>query len=148
MIRSITSADKEIYFSLANEFYHSDAVLHSVPKKFIENTFCEMMRSTDYTEGFIIEHENEIAGYGLISKSFSQESGGNVIWLEELYIKEQFRGLGLGSAYFDFIESKYKATRYRLEVEPENERAVKLYKRRGYEFLPYNQMIKEQNQYD
>ena len=34
-------------------------------------------------------------------------------------------------------------TRFRLEVEKENERAWKLYKRQGYDWLEYDQMIKE-----
>ena len=68
MIRKITPADKELYLKLANEFYHSEAVLHPVPQKNIDATFCELMRSDVYTEGFIIERDGDTAGYALIAK--------------------------------------------------------------------------------
>ena len=47
---------------------------------------------------------SKIAGYGLIAKTFSQEAGGMVYWLEELYILEEYRSKGLGSEYFRYME--------------------------------------------
>ena len=35
------------------------------------------------------------------------------------------------------------AARYRLEIEPDNDRARALYERLGFEALPYCQMIRE-----
>ena len=93
----------------------------------------------------LFRSEGEIAGYGLIAKTFSQEAGGMVYWLEELYIMEEYRSKGLGSEYFGYMEDHKEegVTRFRLEVEKENERAWKLYKRQGYDWLEYDQMIKE-----
>ena len=64
---------------------------------------------------------------------------------EELYILEEYRSKGLGSEYFRYMEEHKEegVTRFRLEVEKENERAWKLYKRQGYDWLEYDQMIKE-----
>ena len=103
------------------------------------------MKSDTYAELFILEWEGEIAGYGLIAKTFSQEAGGMVYWLEELYILEEYRSKGLGREYFGYMEEHKEegVTRFRLEVEKENERAWKLYKRQGYDWLEYDQMIKE-----
>ena len=54
-----------------------------------------------------------------------------------------YQGKGLGSFFFRFVEENRPAARYRLEVEPENTGAVRLYERLGYRALPYAQMIKE-----
>ena len=146
MIRKIEKKDKEIYLKLAKEFYSTDAVLHTVPDENFENTFNELMRSNDYTECYILEHNGQTAGYALLSKSFSQEAGGFVIWIEEIYILEQFRCNGLGREFFKYINDnliKDNVKRLRLEVEDENERAVKLYTNLGFEPLKYSQMIKE-----
>lgn len=53
-------------------------------------------------------------------------------------------GLRAGKPLFRFIEEMYEGTaaRLRLEVEPDNEAAIRLYTRLGYEDLPYRQMIK------
>ncbi len=100
------------------------------------------MRSDEYIECFIFEHEGETAGYALIAKTFSPEAGGVVVWIEELYVREGFRGKGLGKAFFAYMEQNYNVSRYRLEVEPDNVRAKKLYSALGYKKLPYEQMIK------
>lgn len=145
-MRTITQEDRELYLELATEFYHSDAVLHPVPDSYLEATFEEMIRSNQYVQGFFLEAGEQVAGYGLISKSFSQESGGPVIWIEELYIREEFRGQKLGSRFFAFLEEEFpETTRFRLEVEEDNEAAARLYARLGYKPLAYNQMIKEKS---
>ena len=40
------------------------------------------------------------------------------------------------------MEEKYPNSLFRLEVEAENERAVHVYKKCGYEVLPYMEMKK------
>ena len=67
------------------------------------------------------------------------------LWLEDIYILEQFRGKGLGKELFAYLDENYSAKfgRLRLEVEDDNEIAVALYKKNGFRFLEYKQMIKD-----
>ena len=139
MFRKINSEDREKYLEMAQDFYSSPAVLHSIPVSFLEKTFDEMMRSEDYAVGYIIEAEEKTAGYALLAKTFSQEAGGLAVWIEEIYILPEFRGKGLGSAFIEFVKNEIPASRYRLETEPENERAKALYKRHGFRELGYEQ---------
>lgn len=145
MIRRIEEKDRDEYIKMAAEFYSSNAVLHPVPTEFFARTFDEMLSSDRYAVGYIIEKDGKTAGYALLAKTFSQEAGGMVVWAEELYIKPEFRSNGLGTEFFAYLEDNRTddIKRIRLEVELENEGAVKLYKRLGYDFLEYNQMIKE-----
>lgn len=147
LIRRIEQKDKEIFLRLTREFYASDAVLHPVPDAYHTNTFEELMRSNQYAEGYLIESEGVPAGYALIAKTFSHECGGIAIWIEEIYILPEFRSQGLGKEFFDFLESAYGnvACRFRLELEPENEKAQRLYRRLGFEPLEYKQMVKDKN---
>lgn len=147
MIRKIEPKDREIYIKLALKFYSSDAVNHSIPKKYIEDSFDEMMRSDVYLNGYIIEHEGKIVGYALISKTFSCEGGGLTVWIEEAFVLSEYRSLGLGGELFSSLERIYgcELARMRLEVTPDNERAKSLYRRLGFDVLPYRQMVKEFN---
>ncbi|MCP1101791.1 GNAT superfamily N-acetyltransferase [Aequitasia blattaphilus] len=145
MVREVEAKDKELYLEMAQKFYSSEAVLHSIPVEYIEATWREIMRSKEYVRCFFLEKEGQTAGYGLMAFSFSQEAGGKVVWLEELFILPEFRGQGLGTEFFKYVENNVEETvsRVRLEIEPDNVRAKKLYESLGYEGLPYLQMVKE-----
>lgn len=146
MIRPFTSSDRSVILEMMRTFYHSPAVCHSVPESYFNTTIDTVLNGSPYAEGWLVEQDGQPAGYGLIAKTYSNEVGGLVVWLEELYISENFRGLGLGSKLIGFIENQYhdRAARFRLEVSNSNERARRLYQKLGYECLPYDQMIKDQ----
>ena len=57
-------------------------------------------------------------------------------------MKDVYRGFGIGSQFLKFIESKYPDAILRLEVEEENERAVNVYQKCGFEVIPYMEMKK------
>ncbi|MEG2016007.1 MAG: GNAT family N-acetyltransferase [Oscillospiraceae bacterium] len=143
MIRPLTTTDKGIYLKLANEFYHSDAVLHAVAEHCMTNSFEEMMRSDNYLLGYIRECDSQCAGYAMLSKTFSPEVGGTCIWIEEIYILKDFRGKGLGKEFFEFIFDKFDGVskRFRLEAIRENVGAISLYNKLGFEELDYLQMV-------
>ena len=78
----------------------------------------------------------------MLAKSFSTEFGKNCVWIEDLYLTPNARGLGIGKAFFAFVREKYPNEVLRLEAERENTRAIALYEKCGFEELPYVEMIK------
>ncbi len=143
MIRTIRKEDKKDYLKLADKFYHTEGVMHAVPLNYFESTFDKFLMDKTYGDIFVYEENKEIVGYVLIAKSFSQEAGGLVVWIEELFVEKEHEGKGIGTALFEYILSNFSVARFRLEVEPENTRAVSLYKKFGFKFIEYQQMIKE-----
>lgn len=144
MIRKMGKEDMDLYLEMAEEFYHSDAVLHPVPDEYIRRTAAEALRSDEYVSIYMISTDGKDAGYAVTAKTFSQEAGGFVLWIEELYIRKEFRSRGLGREFFGYIEENKgeEVTRLRLEAEETNSRAISLYKNLGYRRLEYVQMIK------
>lgn len=144
MIRYFNIDDRDFYISLSQDFYNSPACVHTVPVSHFETTFDECMKFGAYMRGVIVECDGKRVGYGLISLMFSAEAGGMTVWLEELYILDEYRSKGLGKEFFEFAYTEFpNAKRYRLEVTEVNTRAIKLYESLGYEVLPYIQMIKD-----
>lgn len=145
MIRKLNREDRELFLDLTAEFYSTDAVSHPIPYEFHEKTFDELMRSDDYMEVFILEYNGKSAGYCMIAKTYSQEAGGMVMWIEELYILREYRSKGLGKELFRFLEETKddSIARLRLEVEADNNIAKSLYQKMGFKELEYQQMIKE-----
>lgn len=92
----------------------------------------------------MLEEEGKIVGYLLLAITWSNEAGGIVVWLEELFFKGSFRGKGYGTQVFAWVEKEYPhAKRFRLEAAYNNEKAIALYKRLGYEEMKYYPMVKE-----
>lgn len=143
MIRRINENDRAVYLQMAHEFYHSEAVLHPVPEENYGRAFDEMMRSDAYMTGLILQHEDQIAGYALLCRTYSQEAGGMAVWIDELYVRPEFRNRGVGRAFFAELENILPAARYRLEIEPDNARAEKLYRSMGFDVLGYRQLVKD-----
>ena len=139
--RVADACDKRAFLEMSREFYSSDAVLHAVDPSFHEKAFAELLRSGTYLTCFVFECGDRVAGYALLSKMFSREAGGMVVWIEEIYVRSAFRGRGVGGAFFAWLRANVPAIRYRLGVEPSNERAQSLYRRLGFSELPYVQMV-------
>ena len=143
MIRKMTRDDKNTVMEMMRVFYASPAVLSNGSKEIFEADVENCVNDSPYLEGFVFEDENEIQGYGMIAKSFSTEFGKPCIWIEDLYLKPEYRGAGIGSKFFEYLEQIYTGYIFRLEVEEENERAIHVYKKNGFDVLPYMEMKKE-----
>ena len=77
----------------------------------------------------------EVAGYAVIAFGFSIEFRGRDAFVDELFVKDGFRGRGLGTAALRFAEGLCRGRGIRalhLEVERENTRAQSVYRRAGF----------------
>lgn len=142
-IRKLKKEDEELFLSFLHKFYHSEAVLHPTDRQLHLNIFNEIIRSDTYLLCYVFSLDGEDVGYALLSKSFCPEVGGSIVWIEQLYINEEHRGKGIAGKFLSFIEKEFSPDRIRLEVEEDNENAIRLYKKNGYRFLPYLQMVKD-----
>ena len=141
-IRLMEKNDKPSVVEMMRVFYASPAVLSNGSDEIFEADIDNCVGDSPYIEGYIFEDTDNVQGYAMVAKSFSAEFGKPCIWIEDLYVKDEYRKMGVGSSFLRYIEEKYAGSLFRLEVEAENEGAVKLYKRCGYEVLPYMEMKK------
>ena len=141
-IRHMEERDRGQVLEMMRIFYASEAVFTNGSEDIFNTDIDNCIRGNPYIEGYVFENDNSIQGYAMLAKSFSTEFGKPCVWIEDIYVKEEYRGLGIGSRFFKFIEDKYTGSLLRLEVEAENEAAVKLYRKCGYDVLPYMEMKK------
>lgn len=87
-------------------------------------------------EAWLIFHETNIAGYLVIILGYSLEYHGKDAILDEIFIQEGFRGLGIGKKAILFAEERCRSLGVQalhLEVERANISAQNFYRKAGFE---------------
>lgn len=141
LIRNMTENDRKEVLKMMSTFYNSSAVISNGSEDIFNRDIDNCIGDCSYLEGYIFQDEEKIQGYAMVAKSFSTEFGSLCNWIEDLYLKREYRDQGIGSKFLGFIQNKYPDRILRLEVEDENKMAVHVYKKHGYEALPYQEMI-------
>lgn len=141
--RKFRPEDRDIFFSMVKKFYAPPAVLHFPSDEVMMSSFDAALEIPELVKGYIFECEEKAAGYAVVSMKFETEVGGMAAWIEELFVEEEYRSCGIGSAFFEHLKKELsgKIRRIRLEVGDENDGAKQLYKRIGFEMLDYRQMV-------
>ena len=125
---------------MMREFYASDAVYTNGSDEIFERDIDECISPSPYADGYVIEEGCEVIGYGMIARSYSTEFGRRCVWIEDIYIKAEHRGCGYGTRFIEYIKSENPGALLRLEAEAENVPALSVYKKCGFDFLPYLEM--------
>ena len=143
-IRKLKESEKTIVLSMMKVFYASDALLIHPEDAVLEKMLTDALADGPLLTGYGFEVEGILAGYGMVTRSYSTERGGICVWIEDIYIKPEYRGQGIGAAFLQFVEAQNPgAVRLRLEAEPENEHAMHVYQKAGFRVLDYTQLVKE-----
>jgi GNAT superfamily N-acetyltransferase len=85
---------------------------------------------------FIAEEDQTLVGYVAVALGFSFEYRGREAFVDELLIAESHRGRGLGGEALEVAEEYCReqgVNALHLEVERHREKALELYRRRGFE---------------
>ncbi len=141
-IRKMVESDTAEVLAMMRVFYASAAVHTNGSEEIFLSDIKECIDAGPYAEGYVFDDCGAVAGYAMLAKSFSTEFGKRCIWIEDIYLKEQYRGMGIAGEFISFVKEKYSDSVIRLEAEEENECAVKAYLKAGFEPLPYLEMIK------
>lgn len=141
-IEKMRAEHKKEVIDMMAIFYASEAVHTNGSAEIFKADFENCIENSPYIDGFVFTQAEKVLGYAMIAHSFSTEYGKECIWFEDLYLKPEFRGFGIIPKFFNFIETEYKNTIFRLEVEKENEHAVHVYKKHKFSDLPYHEMVK------
>ncbi len=144
MVDFLPEHEKEFY-KMCQQFFSSPAVCHEISPEAMKTTFQTALTGSPYMRGLMLQEQDEIIGYLLLSFTYSNEVGGMVVWVEEIFLKETYREQGYGKQAFSWLKETYgnHVKRFRLEVTSENEGAKALYQKLGYRELPYEQMVLE-----
>lgn len=119
---------------MMKDFYAID--LYPFDEKVTTENFTKFINEEKYGDCFKICFEGEIAGYIILVKYFSFEFGGEILFLDELFIKPEFQGKSLGKKALEFVKDHSVKNDFKvvlLEIENHNDKAKKLYEHYGFQ---------------
>ncbi len=88
--------------------------------------------------------ENDIpCGYAILIPYWSNEFAGTLLFIDELFVKPEFRGRGIATAFLQWLSTAppFNAVSLALEVSERNDRARRLYASLGFTPRTYTMMI-------
>jgi len=100
----------------------------------ITNTLNEFEKHPDKGTIMVLKNGPNVIGYSILANFWSNEFGGNVLIIDELYIKEVYRSQGIGTNFIKHLKDiKFaNAVALQLEITSSNKRARKLYESLGF----------------
>lgn len=142
-----TATDIDLLLELMAEYYAYDG-LHFDPA-LARGALAQLLADERLGRAWLIRDDQagpaSVAGYIFLTFGFSLEFGGRFGLVDELYVRPESRGRGLGAAALAFAGKTAARMGFhaiRLEVEHENKRAQELYRRIGFNAHPRDLMTK------
>lgn len=132
--RKFEAADRAQVVSMIQDFYNDDPAGKSKTEEQIFKSFEAFENHPDYGSITVFIDDNRIVGYCIIVNFYSNEYGGLILNIDELYIIPEFRGRGISTDFVKYLKGKKDLAFVAMELEvlPYNSRALKLYEKLGF----------------
>ncbi len=133
IIRSCTENDTSLILNLIKDLAEYEKLSHDVTAN--ENMIKDFLFGNKvYAECIIAEYKNVPAGFALFFHNFSTFIGKPGLYLEDLFVKPELRGNGIGKALLielAGIARERNCARFEWSVLDWNEPAIQFYKGLG-----------------
>ncbi len=121
--------------AMMGALYAADPASHPVHKSHFERTLERVRNKPETGRVVLFEDGEQLAGYALLVPYWSNEFGGVLMFIDELFVDEAWRGQGVAKGFFAWLEANpgEETVALVLEVTPGNAGARKLYEGLGFE---------------
>lgn len=132
--RACTEADLPVVQNHVLSLYKEDSVGMEITSKKIQKTFQEFTLRPEKGSIVVFETGNTVVGYAILVFFWSNEFGGDLVEVDELFVQSDYRNRGIGKAFFQSLEETWhsKAVALALQTIPTNHRAIAFYQRMGF----------------
>lgn len=142
--RPAAQADEPTLLELMREFYRHEGMAWD--ESAARSALRGVLADASHGAAVLIEVGAEIAGYLVVCFGWSLEFQGRDAFVDELYVRERFRGRGLGTRALEIAAELCRAHGVRalhLEVDKRNTRAQEVYRRAGFVDREYYLMTRK-----
>lgn len=137
MWRAALERDDEAIVNLCLALNAEDPGSHPVPAEYMRRTLRELRQTPARGRAVVLELDEHVRGYALLISFWSNERGGEVCTIDELYVQPEQRGHGHATQLLQSLAAQSEPwlehlVALTLEVTPANVRARRFYERLGF----------------
>jgi GNAT superfamily N-acetyltransferase len=136
-MREAGPGDVETLVGLMHDFYAESGFTLVEPQA--SAAFAALLDGPDLGRVWLIERDDRVAGYIVVTFAFAMEYGGLVAVVDDFFVRPEARGLGLGAAALAAVRRACEdlgVRALRVEVGADNVVAQAAYRSAGFEPLP------------
>lgn len=145
--RQFSVGDKKILTEMIFALYHEDPEGEPISMGKIDKTIHELSEFPEKGRIIIFEHNRTPVGYSILINYWSNEYGGTVLAVDELYVRPEWRRTGVASAFIQdiILQNKHGIAAIMLDVMPANRIARRFYEQCGFTLSERNSFIYQCN---
>ena len=132
--RRAGESDIDILLPLMQAYYAFDGIGFDLEKARI--TLMALLRDGNLGCAWLVQDGDVVVGYAALCFGYSLEWLGRDAFVDELYLREEYRGRGWGRATMAFVEEEARSAGIRtlhLGVMKGNQAALSLYRKMGFQ---------------
>jgi GNAT superfamily N-acetyltransferase len=129
----VARTDIELLLQFVQEYYKFDHL--SFDERVARTALENFIDDPTFGRVWWLSVDNELVGYLILTFGYSIEYGGRDAFIDEVYIRAEYRGQGIGRQAITFAETQCRAwgvQALHLEVERNNTTAHALYRSVGF----------------
>jgi ribosomal protein S18 acetylase RimI-like enzyme len=143
-IRNARTNERDLFEKMSISLFEEDPPGHEMSRKKVRRTFKEAQNHPEKVKIMAFETGGAVIGYAILVFYWSNEFGGDLVSIDELYVLKENRGQGAGTEFMAWLFAQYpEAAGFQLEVTPKNKRARKFYKRLGFKKAINEHLVRE-----
>ena len=131
--RLASESDAPVLLQFMQDYYAFDG--HAFDVHAAPAALANLLRDPSLGRVWLIEDGDAPVGYVVLAFGYSLEWLGRDAFVDEIYLREKYRGRGWGRKTLTFIEDAARSLRIRtlhLEVVRQNTSALELYRKLGF----------------
>lgn len=131
----VDRATEQVVAAMMAALYREDPPQKPVDPASFRRTIAHFLDHRETGQITLFWMGDEIVGYAIVIPYWSNELGGNLAFVDELYVVPEVRRRGIASAFLMGIREQrpFEAIAAMLEISPENARAQQLYAAMGFQ---------------